>query len=674
MAVAESRAVAEDALELVDISWGALASCANLAEAVSPGAARVHPELATNVAFESNTDSGDVDGLFATAACVVEDVFVFGRHTGLPLETRGIIASFDVGENRLSVWQSTQVPNQAKVYFAELLDIPAHRVQVIAPDVGGAFGMKMHVYPDEIAVAAASKHLGLPIKFICDRLESFASDAHAREHVIGAKAAFDESGRLLAFDIDDLFGMGAYSMFPRTGVMEPLGAMRLIGAPYDFQGYRARMRACFLNKSPSAQCRAVGHPIAVAVTECLVEKAGRRLGIDVLEMRRRNYLEPGHERVVTPAGATVYDMSHTACLDKIVGLMDLPRLQRERGGSTEHGLLRGIGFAAYVEMTATGPAQYGQMGVRISSSDTVSVTLEPSGGISCSTSTTDQGQGTTAAIMQILADAIGVETDQVTVRSGDSAAGMGGGAWASRGTAIGGEAAWKGARRLKQNILATAAALLQGAASGLDVRAGTIVDSASGAVRMTLADLADVAYFRAGELPPGLVPQLAVSEQYYRGQDPSLPTNGIQAAYVEVDTGTGEIELLGHWVVDDCGVVVNPLLLDEQIRGGIVQGLGAALYENLPYNGDGQLMAGTLADYKLPLASGMPDIVVGHVSTPYSGSELGIKGGGEAGTCAAAAAVLNAVNDALSRLGVSVSELPLTPQVILSRIAAPVTV
>lgn len=667
LVIAESRAIAEDAVGLISVVWDEQPACTNLKIAVDSSAPLVHPTFGTNVAFEHHIHSGDVDAMFAASACVVEEELAFARHTGVPLETRGVIASFEPGEGRLTVWHSTQVPNQTKVYLADLLDIPSHQIRVIVPDVGGGFGIKMHIYPDEVAVCAASKRLGQPIKFICDRLEALTSDIQAREHIVRARMAVSASGKIQAFDVDDLFGLGAFSAAPRTGVMEPMGVLRMIGAPYQFNSYRARLRACFLNKAPSAQYRAVGHPIAVAVTERLIDKAAHALDIDPLEFRSRNYLEPGSERAVTPAGATIFDVSHRKCRDKIASLMNLQALRDEQARLRNARRYRGIGFAAYVEMTATGPGQYGNMNVSISAMDTATITLEASGAVTCTTSIVELGQGTSSSLTQVVADAIGILPDRVVVHSGDTAtSGPGGGVWASRGIANGGEAAWKAARRLRSNILQAAGTLLQSTEDALDIHAGNIVDVANGVRRMTLSDLARVAQYKTAEFPVGYFPQLSVSEQYHRDKDLFLPTNGIQAAYLEIDLETGVIKLLRHWAVDDCGTIINPLLLDEQIRGGIVQGIGAALYEHSAYDDNGQFLAGSLADYHLPLSSEMPDIDVGHVTTPYTGSELGVKGGGEAGTCAAAAAVLNAVNDALRPFGAEISQTPILPGVILS--------
>ena len=450
LVVADSRVHAEDAIEMIQVNWEALPSCTNLAAAASDDAALVHPELGSNLALEHLVESGDVDRLFSEAFLVVRERFVFSRHTGLPLETRGLIASYDPGEGALTVWQSTQVPNQSKVYLAQLLDIPSHRVRVIAPDVGGGFGMKLHVYPDEVAVCAAAKLIGRPIKYICDRLESFSSDVHAREHIIEARLAVATDGRFLAFDIDDVFGVGAYSSFPRPSVMEPMGVLRIIGAVYLFRAYRARLRAYLINKPPIAQIRGVGHPIATAVTERLVEKAASALGLDPLEVRARNHLEPGSERVTTPAGALIFDMSHAACQQKLVRLMDLPTLRAERDRLRDLGVWRGIGFASYVEVTVTGARQYGSMGIAVSAIDSATVSLDVSGGVMCTISVTEQGQGTTAAIAQVIADAVGVLPTEISVVSGDTASsGMGGGAFASRGMANGGEVAWKVGRQLR---------------------------------------------------------------------------------------------------------------------------------------------------------------------------------------------------------------------------------
>jgi carbon-monoxide dehydrogenase large subunit len=326
----------------------------------------------------------------------------------------------------------------------------------------------------------------------------------------------------------------------------------------------------------------------------------------------------------------------------------------------------GLGLASFLEFTATGAAGYGRAEIPVASIDTVIVTLEPSGEVRAQCSASEIGQGIQQGLTQIIADAVGSRVENVRVFLGDTAAAPhGGGAWSSRGAAITGEAAWGAGRRLREQIIATGAALLQASPAELDIRRGRIVDVASGADRVGLDEIARIATFHGYDLPDGTSPQLTASHQYGREADPFLPTNGIQASLVEIEPDTGIVRLLKHWVVEDCGRVINPLLVDEQIRGGVIQGIGEALFECCRYDEHGQFTSGLLADYLVPMAGEMPDIVIRHVETPYSGSVLGAKGAGEAGTCGAAAAVLNAVNDALAPFDARVSALPVTPVSVL---------
>jgi carbon-monoxide dehydrogenase large subunit len=528
----------------------------------------------------------------------------------------------------------------------------------------------MHVYPDEIAVCAASKIIGRPVKFIADRIESLFSDTHAREAEATARMAVDREGRILAFDVHFLHGIGAYSVFPRSSTAETMSALRSIGAPYHFSAYRGLADVALQNKAVTGQYRGVGQPMSCTITERLVDLAAVARGEDPLAFRRRNVV-PAHVMPWTnPAGGRMVDLSHDACIDRLVDLMRLDELKQEISDGRSTGRLLGLGFAAFVEFTATGSEAYGRAGVPVAAVDTVIVTLTASGEVSALASVSEIGQGIQQGLAQIIADAIGLPATMVTVMTGDTAlVPHGGGAWASRGAAIGGEAAWAAGRRLREEILSASAILLQTSVDALDIRAGWICDSA-GDSRMPLTEFARTVLFRGHELPDGKTPQLTVAHQYRREVDAFIPTNGIQAALVEVDPDTGFIIPRNHWVVEDCGRVINPLLVNEQIRGGVVQGIGEALLEACRYDETGQFMSGSLVDYLVPKAEGVPDIVVAHVETPYSGSVIGAKGAGEAGTCAAAAAILNAVNDALSSLGASVAALPITPATLLAAIQA----
>jgi carbon-monoxide dehydrogenase large subunit len=666
LVLAASRAVAEDALELVGVEWNELPAVTDVAHALDAGTPPVHQGLSSNLAWRTEFGEGDVEAAFAKAALVVEERFTFTRHTGVPLEARSVLATYDPAAEALEVRMSHQIPHQMQVHLAELLDLPMGRVRVIAGDVGGGFGIKMHVYPDEVAVCAASRLTGRPVRYVCDRIEALMADIHAREHVMQARMAVDAEGRILAFDVDDIQGLGAYSIYPRSSTVEAMSVLRTVGAPYHFGAYRARLRCALQNKVPTGQYRSVGHPIGCATTERLVDLAAAARGEDPLEFRRRNFLPEAMMPWTNPAGGRMAELSHTATLAEFERLLDLPKLRAEVAAMRAEGRCVGLGFSAVVEYTASGPAAYGRAGVPVAAMDTVVVTLEPTGDVVARASVAEIGQGIQQGIVQVVADAVGVPPSRVTIHTGDTAnAPHGGGAWASRGAAIGGEAAWGAGRKLQAEILKTAAALLQSTPDALDVRGGQVVD-ANGTPRMSLAELASTVFFRGHELPGGVQPQFTATHQFRREEDLFLTTNGLQASLVEVDPDTGLVTPLRHWVVGDCGRLLNPLLVDEQVRGGVVQGIGEALLEACRYDpGNGQFLTGTLADYLLPMADNAPDVTVGHVETPYSGSALGAKGAGEAGTCGAPAAVLNAVNDALGSRGARISELPVTPTVIL---------
>ncbi|WP_043829359.1 xanthine dehydrogenase family protein molybdopterin-binding subunit [Muricoccus aerilatus] len=666
LVLAASRAIAEDALELIGIDWDELPAATDPVAALEPDAPAVHQGLPSNLAWRTEFGGGDVEAAFARAALVVEDRLVFTRHTGVPLESRGALASYDPAAEALEVRLSHQIPHQMQVHLAELLDLPMGRVRVIAGDVGGGFGIKMHVYPDEVAICAASRLLRRPVRWVSDRIEALMADIHAREHVMRARMAVDAEGRILAFDVDDIQGLGAYSVYPRSSTVEAISALRTVGAPYRFDAYRARLRSVLQNKVPTGQYRSVGHPIGCATTERLVDLAAAARGEDPLEFRRRNLLREAELPWTNPAGGRMAELSHTATLAEFERLLDLPSLRAEIAAMRAQGRLVGLGFAAVVEYTASGPGAYGPAGIPVSAVDTVVVQLEPGGDVIARASVAEIGQGIQQGIVQVVADAVGVSPSRITIHTGDTGnAPHGGGAWASRGAGIGGEAAWGAGRKLRAEILGAAASLLQTTPEALDLRDGQVVD-ATGTPRLALADLAATVFFRGHELPGGLQPQFTATHQFRREEDVFLTTNGLQASLVEVDPDTGLVTPLRHWVVGDCGRRLNPLLVDEQVRGGVVQGIGEALLEACRYDpGNGQLLTGTLADYLLPMADNAPDITVGHVETPYSGSALGAKGAGEAGTCGAPAAVLCAVNDALAARGAAVTEMPITPAVVL---------
>jgi len=664
--VAESRAQAEDAAQLVEIGWEELPPVTDAETALDPGAPVIHPEFGDNLCFERVVDTGDVDAVFARADHVVEATFVTSRHAAMPLETRGIVADFNPAEKHLTVWQSTQVPYMMQWILAHHFGLPETSVRVIAPDVGGGFGLKIHVFGDEMAAVAASLVLGRPVKFIADRLESFVSDNHARGHRVKMRMAVSREGDILAVDMDDLYGIGPFSGYPRASVNEGLQVVNLAGGPYQQRVYRGRSRAVFQNKPMYGQYRAVGHPVACAITEGTVDLAAAAVGMDPAEFRRRNYIPADRFPYTLVSGPTFEKLSQHEALDRLLAMMDYTGLRREQAELRPRGVHRGIGLASFVENSNSSSSTYGQGGVSIAAQDACTIKLTATGGLAVATSLTEMGQGAHAVAMQVAASAAGVPIDRVKVVLGDTdATPYGGGNFGSRGTGIGGEAVFQAARALRANILAFVARLTESEPSLLDVREGNVVDAESGALRMTLEDVARTAYFRTDRVPRDFQPELTVTRSYAQKYYSGVFTNGIQASYLEVDTDTGFVKLLRHWVVDDCGTIVNPLLVDEQIRGAVVQGIGAALFEQCIYSPEGQLLNGSLIDYLVPMAAEMPDIEIGHCVTPTATSELGAKGAGEAGTAGAPAAIMNAINDALKPFGARVTMQPFTPERIL---------
>ena len=665
--IAKTRALAEDACELIDIVYEELPAVTDPETALDAGTPVIHESLGDNLCFERKLDAGEVDKAFAASDAVVEATFVCGRHTGVTTEPRAIVADWNEGEQRMTVYQATQAPHMMQNLFAKHLALAETQVRVLTKDVGGSFGIKVHTYADEMATVALSKLLKRPVKFVADRIESFVTDIHARDHRVKGKIGVTKDGFITAFEIDDLTGIGPYSVYPRTSGIEANQVVNLTGGPYNCPNYRAQTRVVFTNKNVMCQYRAVGHPIAVAVTEGLVELAAAKIGMDPLEIRRRNLFPDDGYPAQTASGLKLEQLSHHEALAHLDTMINYAGLRAEQRALRAKGIYRGIGFASFIEVTNPSAAFYGVGGARITSQDGATVKLDAQGAITIHSGVTEQGQGAEAVLAQCVASSFGISMDKVRVVTGDTDnTPYGGGTWASRAAGIGGEAAWQAGKALRGNVLAVAAAMLQAKPEELDIRNGIVVDKVSGAERLGLDELARVAYFRPDTLPPGFQAELMATRHYVPRTWPFAFTNGIQASYLEVDTDTGFVKLLRHWCVEDCGTIINPQLVDEQIRGGVVQGIGAALLEQCLYDERGQMLNGNMADYLVPMAVEMPDIDCGHVVSPTADSELGAKGAGEAGTAGAPACIMNAINDALRPLQAApLTDMPFTPGKIL---------
>ncbi len=674
LVIAESRALAEDAAQAIAFEWADLPPLVDPRLALEPDAPRLHAELDSNLMFAATVATANVEQAFAQASTVVELALRTERVTAMALEPRGLLAQWDAAQHRLTVHMGTQVPWMMQAVFARVLGIGCDQVRVVAADTGGSFGSKIHCYGDESAVAVAAKRLGRPVRYVADRLEAFVSDVHARGHEAVVRAAVDADGLLTAFEVDDLCGAGPFSIYPRGSVNESRHVLGLTGACYRATEYRARIRVAMQTKAIYGQYRGVGHPLACLFTEAAVDAAARQLGVDPLAFRRRNLVPDDAYPHRAPSGARFERLSLCACLDELARLMDYDRLradQREQTVDRERGVYRGIGLAVFVENSNHSSTNYGRGGAPIATRDGAMVRLTQGGGIQCAVGLTDSGQGVATAMAQIAADAVGAAMADVRVFLGDTEhTPVSGGNWGSRGTGISGEALWQAGCALRLQLLEAAAALHDCSPEALDLVDGWFLRKDAGEPVCTLQALAEAIYFRPERFPRGFQPEPAAQRHYAQTEYDGIYTNGASASWVEVDTRTGFVKLLGHWIVDDCGTVINPLMVDEQLRGAAVQGIGQALFEGCLYGAQGELRNATLADYLVPMAAEMPDIHVGHVTTPTATSALGAKGAAEAGVTGALAAVVNAVNDALAPLNARVLELPVTPERVLRAIGA----
>ena len=418
--VAKSRAVAEDAAEIVRVDYEELEAVTDMRTALDPGTLVIHPSLGDNLAFERNLDAGAVDAAFADSDEVVEADFIFGRHTGVTLEPRAVVADWNAAEDRLTIYQGTQAPHMVQNIAALHLRLEESQVRVVCKDVGGSFGIKVHIYADEMATYALSKMLRRPIKFVADRVESFNTDIHARDHRCKGRIGVKRDGTIMAFEIDDLTGIGPYSMYPRTSAIEANQVVNLVGGPYVTKNYRARARVVFQNKNVMCQYRAVGHPIACSVTEGLVDLAATRIGMDPVAIRRRNLIADDAYPCASPSGLRFELLSHHAAMNKLMAMMDYDALRAEQAALRGNSIYRGIGIASFIEVTNPSAAFYGVGGARISSQDGVAVRLDAQGSVVCQTSITEQGQGSESLTAQIVGSVLGVSMERVRVILGDS--------------------------------------------------------------------------------------------------------------------------------------------------------------------------------------------------------------------------------------------------------------
>jgi len=653
---ATSRAAAEDAIELVEVDYESLDAVVDPEAALADGAPLVHDELGTNRCFTWTLEAGDVERLFAEAAVTVKERYRQQRLIPNAIEPRAVYVQPVPAAGEYTMWSTTQVPHIARVTLSGVVGIPEAKLRVIAPDVGGGFGSKLNVYAEEALALAIARRLGRPVKWTEARSEGYLSTIHGRDQIQEIELAATTEGRITAVRVRILAGMGAYLQLVTPGV--PLLGAWLFGGCYAVEGYSFECTGAFTHTTPTDAYRGAGRPEATYAIERAVDALARKLGVDPVELRRRNFIREFPATIAS--GLTIdsgdYDASLDAALEKI-GYAELRDEQRERRERNDPKRL-GIGLSTYVEMCGLAPsAILGAIRYSAGGWDTATIRCLPTGTCQVLTGTSPHGQGHETTWSQIVSDRLGYQVDEVEVLHGDtSVVPLGMDTYGSRSLAVGGVALYHAAEKIVAKAKTLAAHVLGVDEAQVDHVRGTF-HGPEGAV--TLKELALQAW-TAHNLPDGMEPGLEATYVY----DPpnfSWPA-GAHVAVVEVDTESGDVQVLRYVAVDDVGTVVNPLIVDGQVMGGLAQGVAQALYEEAIYDEGGNLQTATMATYLVPSAADLPEWELDRTETASPTNPLGVKGVGETGAIASPAAVMNAVVDALAADGVTDVDMPATPE------------
>ncbi len=658
--IAEDRYLAEDALELIDIDYAPLEAVTDPERAVSDNAPLLHEEAATNVLVAREFKKGDVRADLAAAHIRVRDRFEMTRKAPLAMEPRSYCAEFENRRDSITLYTSSNVPGIVRDALAEALDLPGHRLRVVAPDVGGSFGSKGSLYPEEIFLCVAARKLRRSLKWTADRLEDISSSSQAFAEIIDAEMGFDANGIAVALEADVIGDVGAYSIYPWTCALEPVQVVSFLPGPYKIRSYRGAVRGVATNKPPTGPYRGVGRPISTFVTERLMDMGAKALGIDPLEIRRRN-LVGADEFPYRIASGIIWDKTgFVECLEAAAQAGEYDGLRSQQRAARAEGRYFGIGLASYAELTGIGSRISAAPGMPINTgSETAKIRVDSTGAVTAAFGVASHGQGLETTLAQIIADDLGARFEDIRVIQGDSeVVPMSTGTYASRSAVLGGGAAKHASLILQEKIKKVASYLLEVGADDIEVSGG--LARVTGTDRaVTFKQIAKAVYSDMKTLPVEARQELEASFTYD-------PINGTTAGAthlvaVEVDPVSCFVKIHKYVVAEDCGRIINPMIVDGQVHGGVAQGVGAALYEEMIYNEEGQLVSASLVDYVIPSAVEIPFIDVVHIESE-SAVAGGFRGMGEGGTIGAPAAIANAVADALSPLDIDVSILPMTPE------------
>jgi len=659
--LAETRYLAEDALDQIEIAYEPLEALVDPELAVSEDAPLLHEEAGTNVLAMREFARGDMAATMATAPVRVGGRFRFHRKAPTALETRACLAEYDHGRRLLTLTVSTQIPGILRDLLADLLNTSGHSVRVVAPDVGGGFGGKASLYQEEIVVSVLARHLGRAVRWTGSRQEDLASTTHGFDEIVDAELGLDIDGRILALSAEVIGDVGAYSIYPWTAALEPVQVVSFMPGPYRVPTYRGHVRAVATCKTPTGPYRGVGRPISTFVMERLIDMAARRLAIDPVQLRLRNLVR-AEEFPYRMASGIVWDRSgFVDSLTSACAGIGYANLRQEQTRARAEGRLVGIGIATYAELTGIGSRISAAPGMPINTgTEAATIRLDSTGAVTGSFGVASHGQGLETTLAQVIADELGARIEDIRILQGDSAiVAHGTGSYASRSAVLAGGAATLAAQLLKERVIRAASHLLETSVEDIDAAAGRafVIGTDRG---LTFREIAKAVYSEIGRLPRDPREELEVTKVY----DPyfGTTTSATHIVALEIDPDTCKVTLSRYIVAEDCGRIINPMIVEGQVHGAVAQGIGAALHEEVVYDDTGQLLTTSLADYGIPVASEVPSITTLHLETESPSTVGGFRGMGEGGTIGAPAAVANALADALALFSVKIFELPMTPE------------